>query len=101
MTTALDHPHAALLAQHREQILALFATLNVASVGVLCESSLLRLQKIHDIEFVAVVPLQRSLDNILKTEVALDNLLGVDTYIHDLSFDCEETRLARKDAIPL
>ncbi|MFZ9843364.1 MAG: hypothetical protein ACO3EQ_03380 [Ilumatobacteraceae bacterium] len=101
MTTALDHPHAALLQQHREQILALFSSLNVVIVGVLCESSPIRLHEIHDIEFVAKVPLQRSLGNILKTEVELDNLLGLDTYIHDLSCECEESRMARKDVIPL
>jgi hypothetical protein len=53
------------------------------------------------VEFVAEFPIERGLGNILAAEVALDQLLGFDTFIHELSVECEESRIARKDALPL
>ncbi|MFZ9706830.1 MAG: hypothetical protein ACO3CG_03220 [Ilumatobacteraceae bacterium] len=101
MTTALDHPHAALLQQHREQILALFATYRVAEVRLLDDSSQLRRPDLFDVEFVAELPRQYGYDGVGKLENDLETLTGLRVHLHELFVDCYANRTAREDSKPL
>jgi len=106
MTTTMHPPldeagRLAVVQRHRDDIAQIFATLGATLIGVLSDESTLRRVDLHGVEFVAEFPIERGLGNILTAEVALDQLLGFDTFIHELSVGCEESRIARKDALPL
>jgi hypothetical protein len=106
MTTTTHPPlgeagRHAVVQRHRDDIAHIFAALGATLIGVLSDESSLRRVDLHGVEFVAEFPIVRGLGNILAAEVALDQLLGFDTFIHELSVECEESRIARKDALPL
>ena len=101
MTTALDRPHASLLAQHREQILALFARYDVSEIRLLDASSELRRCDLFDIEFVAELPRHFGYDGLGRLEHELETLIGVRVHLYELFVDCQMNRTAREDSKPL